>query len=147
TGDHDVAAGIDKTPGADVRQFGSRAGAQVVDFDQSDASCGLLPTLDHGVGAGGKGSNECSLGVIGRLQAGSLNLRFLVLHPVVVLGNDYVVAIQFDDRVGQRAGNPGAGQRRTQAADEHVLEAGADDDETAIEYVVGGRNVHSRGNG
>ena len=80
---------------------------QVIRLDQPDAGRAILAINDRGVKAGVERRDDGGLQVVGRSQAGRLDVQSLrAILPVIVRRDKRSVAsVQLQDRVGQRIGD------------------------------------------
>ena len=78
---HDVVAGLDKPPGADVAKLRSDALIQVIGLDEADAGPTILAINDRSVEAGVEGCDDGRLQIVGRSQARCLDVHHLRGYP------------------------------------------------------------------
>src|SRR5205085_10885069 len=111
-------------------QFRCGSRIQVVNFHQSDAGGVVKPSNDGGVGlAGRQRPNNGGLRGVARRQPGGRNFRLLGgVLPVVITHQEGAALEKLERRIGQRAGNAKAGQRRPNGANDHALAGGAGGD-------------------
>src|SRR5205823_11251388 len=96
---------------ADVRQFRGSRLIEIVNLDQADAGRVVIATDDSRVGTGRQRNIDGGFTIVGRRDAARLDLRFLRIAPVVVYdGLERALAVQLEDRIGQRILNAKARQ-------------------------------------
>ncbi len=105
---------------------------QVVNLDQGHAGAAVFPAHNRGVIARSERSDDGGFGVIRGGEAGRLNERLLLLPPVIVAADDRAIAVvQIQRRIGQRIGDPGIGQRRTDRPNDDGVAPAVADNKTA----------------
>jgi hypothetical protein len=146
TADHHVFRGLDGAAGAHVAQFRIIRRGEVVNFDQADAVA-VRAGDGRGISRWRQRSDDGRFARIGRLETGLLDLSPLGVLPVVVYGQRRATrGEEAQDRIADGTVDSEAGQRRTDAADNHALGIAACDDEAANHDAFAGFHSNAGGN-